>query len=296
MSGSHTAPKNLDNKLKLGIVLNTGFTIIEFVAGILSGSLALVSDAGHNLTDSTSLVISFFAQKIAKRDANVEHTYGYGRATILAALVNGLILLFLAFYIFYEAYQRFFNPEPVNGLVVTGVALVGFIINLSIASLFKNESHDLNIKSVYLNMLFDALASLGAVIAGILIIFTKLTIFDPLISVLIGFMLIKSSWGLVREAIHVLLEGVPTGINTEDVKQQIKSVSPLIKNIDDLHIWLISSQQSALSCHIVIEECDMEKSMKIVSQIKEKLHHEFKIEHATIETELVECLPEKGEM
>lgn len=283
--------QKLDSKLKLGILLNIGFTVIELFAGILSGSLALISDAGHNLTDSLSLIISFFAQKVAKREANVEHTYGYGRATILAVLINGLILFFLAFYIFYEAYSRFLNPEPVNGLIVTAVALIGLTINLSVAYLFKNETHDLSIKSAYLNMLFDALASLGAVVAGILIFFTNMTIFDPLISILIGFMLIKSSWGVVREAIHVLLEGVPTGINTQSVKESIMEVSPLIKNVDDLHIWSISSQHSALSCHIVIEDCDLDKSMKMIKEIKEQLHQKFKIEHATIESELVECPP-----
>ncbi len=257
MSGTHHN-QNLDNKLKLGLVLNTGFTIIEFIAGVLSGSLALISDAGHNLTDSLSLVITFFAQKIARRDANIEHTYGYGRATILAALVNGLILFFLALYIFYEAYLRFQNPEPVNGGVIAAVALIGLAINLSVALLFKNETHDLSIKSAYLNMLFDALASVGALIAGVLIHFTGMTIFDSLISILIGVMLMKSSFGVSREAVHVLLEGTPAGVDTENVKQKIMEVSNLIKNIDDLHIWSISSQHSALSCHIVIEECDFQ--------------------------------------
>lgn len=291
MSQNHANTK-LDNKLKLGLVLNSGFTVIEFVAGLLSGSLALVSDAGHNLTDSLSLVITFFAQKIARRDANIEHTYGYGRATILAAIINGLILFLLALYIFYEAYQRFLNPEPVNGGVIAVVALIGLAINLSVAFLFKNETHDLNIKSAYLNMLFDALASVGAFVAGILVLLTGMTIFDPFISILIGVMLIKSSWGVVREAIHVLLEGVPSGISMQSVKEIIMSVSPLIKNIDDLHIWSISSQHSALSCHIVIEECDLDKSLQIIKQIKEDLHQKFKIEHATIETELVACPPE----
>lgn len=292
MSEMHSSGK-LDNKLKLGMVLNAGFTAIEFSAGLLTGSLALISDAGHNLTDSLSLLITFFAQKIARREANVEHTYGYRRATILAALINGLLLFLLALYIFYEAYQRFLNPEPVNGGIIAIVALIGLVINLSVAYLFKNETHDLNIKSAYLNMLFDALASLGALIAGVLIYFTGMTIFDPLISIIIGIMLIRSSFGVAREAIHVLLEGVPAGVNTEKVKQQIMEVSHLIKNVDDLHIWSISSQHAALSCHIVIEECDMEQSIEIVSEIKERLRKHFKIEHATIETELVACLPEK---
>lgn len=282
---------NLDNKLKLGIVLNAGFTIFEFIVGILSGSLALVSDAGHNLTDSTSLVISFFARKIAKREANPEHTYGYGRATILAALINGTILFLLAFYIFYEAYRRLNNPTYVEGGLVMAVAFVGILINTSIAFLFKGNKDDLNIRSAYLNMLFDALASVGALIAGLLIILTKLTIFDSLISILIGVFLLRSSWYVVRDAMHVLLEGVPEGIDMKSVKEEIMNVSPLVKNIDDLHIWTISSQKAALSCHVVLEECDLDKSMEVVQDIKNRLHNKFKIEHATIETELVACLP-----
>ena len=290
MSGSHSNAK-LDNKLKLGLVLNTGFTIIEFIAGIFSGSLALISDAGHNLTDALSLVITFFAQKIARRDANLDHTYGFGRVTILAALTNGLILFLLAIYIFYEAYHRFLNPEPVNGMVIAGVALIGLIINLSVAYLFKNETHDLNIKSAYLNMLFDTLASVGALFAGIIVYFTEMTIFDPLISVLIGILLIKSSLGVAKEAVHVLLEGVPEGMDMKDVKKCIKESSSLIKNVDDLHVWAISSHNFALSCHIVIEEENLQKSLQIVAKVKEELHEKFRIDHATIETELIECLP-----
>lgn len=242
MSGNHEAPENLDNKLKLGLVLNTGFTIFEFAIGILSGSLALVSDAGHNLTDSLSLLISFLANKIAKRQANVEHTYGYGRATILAALINGLILFFLALYIFSEAYQRLQNPQPVAGGIVMLVAFVGIIINTSIALLFRSNKNDLNIRSAYTNMLFDALASVGALVAGFLIIVTKQTFFDSLISIVIGVLLIRSSWSVVRAAMHVLLEGVPEGVDTGKVKETILRTSS-VKNVDDLHIWAISSSE-----------------------------------------------------
>lgn len=292
MSENHNAPESLDNKLKLGIALNAGFTIFEFSIGILSGSLALISDAGHNLTDSLSLLISFFANKIAKRQANFEHTYGYGRATILAALLNGLILFILAFYIFYEAYHRFQNPQPVEGSLVMVVAIVGITINLSIALLFRNNKNDLNIRSAYLNMLFDALASVGALIAGLLIVLTGMTIFDSFISILIGILLLRSSWHVVIEALHVLLEGVPEGIQVNKVKEAIGQILN-IKGVDDLHVWALSSQNAALSCHIVIEDCDVEESTKIVKQVKEMLHHKFNIEHATIETELIGCPPDK---
>lgn len=292
MSGSHEAPKNLDNKLKLGLVLNTGFTLLEFAAGILSGSLALTSDAGHNLTDSLSLLIAFFAQKIAKRGANPDHSYGYGRATILAALLNGLILVLLAGYIFYEAFRRVTNPEPVAGGLIMVVAFVGILINGSIALLFRKNTNDLNMRGAYINMFYDMLASVGALLAGFLIIITKQTIFDSLISILIGVLLLKSSWGVIRSAMHVLLEGVPEGLDGEKVRETILNTSQ-IKNVDDLHIWAISPHYAALSCHVVIENCDLEESTKIIKQVKEELHHKFNIEHATIEAELTECPPDK---
>ncbi len=288
MSKDHSFNTGIDNKLKIGLLLNTGFTIFEFVVGIFSGSLALLSDAGHNLTDSLSLLIVFFAQKIAKREANLDHSYGYGRATILAAFVNGLILVLLALYIFYEAWGRIMQPEHVAGSLVVGVAFVGIVVNTSIALLFRKDQDSMHIKSAYINMFFDALASVGALLAGLLIILTKQTIFDSLISILIGILLLRSSWEVVRDAMHVLLEGVPSGIDAEKVKEIILSNSQ-IKHVDDLHIWAISSQYAALSCHVVIEDCDLEKSTQLVKEIKQELQSKCNIEHATIETELKEC-------
>lgn len=292
MSGTHSTPENLDNKLKIGLVLNGLFTIFEFSVGIASGSLALTSDAGHNLTDTLSLLIAFFAQKIARRDANPDHSYGYGRATILAALLNGLLLVLLAGYIFYEAFGRLAKPEPVSGGLVMLVAFVGILMNGSIAFLFRKSTKDLNMRGAYINMLFDMLASAGAVVAGLLIILTGQYIFDSLISILIGVLLLRSSWGVVRSAMHVLLEGVPEGVSVEAVRSTILEI-PKVKNVDDLHIWGISSHFAALSCHIVIEDCDLVESTNILKQIKKQLAEKYHIEHATIEPELVECPPDE---
>ena len=168
------------------------------------------------------------------------------------------------------------------------VAFVGILVNTSIALLFRNSKSDLNIRSAYTNMLFDALASVGALLAGFLIIVTKQPIFDSLISIVIGLFLIRSSWSVVRAAMHVLLEGVPEGLKPEEIKKVILAV-PSIKAIDDLHIWAISSHYAALSCHITIENCDLEKSTQLVKQIKDELRRSFHIEHATIETELIQC-------
>lgn len=286
MSGNHDLP-NLDNKLKFSILLNTGFTLFEFIIGFFSGSLALLSDAAHNLTDSLSLLVSFFATKIAKRQANIDKTYGYGRVTVLAALINALILLALAFYIFFEAYKRFQKPQPVEGGLVMIVAFVGIIINGGIAYIFYKSKSDLNIRSAFISMAMDAIASVGALIAGLLIILTGKTFIDPLISIFIGIMLLYSGWSVVKDALHVLLEGVPEGMDVQKVKIAI-SAMPDVRGLDDLHVWALSTTSSALSCHLVIKDCSLKESITIKENVKEMLFKKFHIEHATIETETTE--------
>lgn len=286
MSHTHSEDtENLDKNIKLGLVLNTGFTIFEFIIGFLSGSLALVSDAAHNLTDSLSLLITFAASKISRRKASTDKTYGYGRATILAAALNSIILIGLAFYIFYEAYQRLQHPEPVEGKLVMLVAFVGIVINTGIAWLFFKNKNDLNIRSAFLNMALDALASVGALIAGLVITLTGKTFIDPLISALIGCMLVYSGWSVIKDALHVLLDGVPEGIDAQTVKTAILETKG-VKGIDDLHIWALSTKEAALSAHVVIEACSLEESIGLISMIKENLHGKFNINHSTLETEL----------
>lgn len=287
MSGTHEAPENLDNKLKFGLVLNTGFTIFEFIIGFSTGSLALISDAAHNLTDSLSIVIAFFANKVAGRQATIDKTYGYGRATILAALLNTFILFALAIYIFYEAYKRFLNPEPLEGAVIMIVASIGILINGGVAYLFSKNKDDLNMRGTYLNMLYDTLASAGAVIAGFVIILTNWTLIDPLISVVIAVMQLKSGWEVVRGAFHVLLDGVPEGLDVKKVQKTILATTG-VKGMDDLHIWALSTTSSALSCHLIIKNCTLKESIIMKEKVKQMLSEEFHIEHATIETELTE--------
>lgn len=285
MSGSHEVPPNLDNKLKVGFLLNTGFTIFEFFIGFLSGSLALISDAAHNLTDSLSLLVSFLATKVAKKTANTNKTYGYGRATVLAALINSLILLGLAAYIFTEAYKRFQNPQPVEGGLVVIVALIGIAINGSIAYLFFKSRGDLNIRSAFLNMALDALASVGALLAGIIIVLTGSTFVDPLISVVIGCMLLYSGWSVIKSAIHLLFDGVPEGTDIPAIQEAILA-TPGVNGMDDLHIWALSTTSVALSCHLVVQDSSLKDSIALKERVKKMLSHKYHIEHATIEIEL----------
>lgn len=296
MSGTHEAPENLDKNLKIGLLINSVFTIFEFVVGILSGSLALVSDAGHNLTDSLSIIISLIANKASKRVANEEHSYGYGRVTIMAALLNANILVLLALYIFYEAYHRILSHEhPVEGTTIIIVAIIGVIANGSIAFLLNKNKKDLNVRSTFINIALDAVALVFTLLAGILIVITKATIIDPIISIFIGLMLLYGGWGVVKDAFHILIEGIPEGIDVKKVKETICNV-PGVKGIDDLHIWALSSHYAALSCHVIITPCTLQESIKLTEKIKDELHEKFDIEHATLETELTEGPHDKERM
>lgn len=281
---------NLNSKLKFGIILNTLFTLIQFTVGIISGSLALISDAGHNLTDSLSLVISYFAQKMSGRKSTPDKTYGYGRATIISALINSIILITLAIYIFYEAYTRILHPQAVSGSLIAVVSFIGILINGGIALMFRNSTKDLNMRSAFLSMAFDTLASVGALIAGVIIYFTHFFIIDAIVSIIIGLMLLFSAWGVLKDALHILFEGTPRGIDFEKVKKEIFDAFPEITNVDDLHIWSISSNKTALSCHIALEKSDIQKSVEIVTEVKKILHDRFAIEHSTIEIELFPCI------
>jgi cobalt-zinc-cadmium efflux system protein len=290
MSSHSNETSSLNTKLKFGILLNTAFTIIQFSVGIISGSLAVLSDAGHNLTDSLSLVISFFAQKMSARKSTPDKTYGYGRATIISALINSVILISLAIYIFYEAYTRITHPQAVSGSLIAIVSFIGILINGGIALMFRNNTKDLNMRSAFLSMAFDTLASVGALIAGIIIYFTHFFIIDALVSIIIGLMLLFSAWGVLKDALHILFEGTPRDIDFEMVKKDIFDTFPEITNVDDLHIWSISSNKKALSCHITVKKTDMQKSVEMVKEVKKILHDRFDIEHSTIEIELGPCV------
>lgn len=286
MGNNHShATTTKDRNLVIGLVLNTGFTIAEFIIGFASGSLALVSDAAHNLTDSLSILITISATKFAKRKATTIKTYGYGRTTVLAAFLNAVILLCLSLYIFYEAFQRIQNPEPVSGGWVMITAFAGLLINGAIALLFYKNKSDLNIRSTFLNMALDALASAGALLAGFIIVLTGKTFIDPLISIFIGLMLLYGGWSVIKDALHILLDGVPEGLSAEKVKSAINEV-PGVQGLDDLHIWALSTTTAALSCHLVISDADIGTLMATKERVKHMLQEKFNIEHATLEVEL----------
>lgn len=287
MSHNHDHTNN-DGSLKFGLVLNSLYTIVEFIFGVLSGSLALIADATHNLTDTLTLTISFVANKVARRDSNEKNTYGFGRATILAALLNATIMVGVAAFIAFEAFQRLQNPSPVEGGIVAIVASVGILVNGSIAYVLYKRKHDLNMKSAFIDMAFDALSSLAAVIAGLVIYFTGIQYIDSIVAIIIALLLLYNAIKIIREAVQILLEGTPKDVDLAAITQAIVSTDGVLE-VDDMHIWAIRSGYNALSCHVVIDDKLFSKSPVVVSAVKEHLRRDFNIHHVTIEVEYIKC-------
>lgn len=288
MSHNHDTDHG-EKGIKFGLVLNTLYTIVEFGFGIFTGSLALIADASHNLTDTLTLSISFVANRVARRKANDARSFGYGRATILAALLNSVIMLGVAGFIIFEAIQRLTHPQAIEGGLVALVALVGIAVNGSIAIVLYKQRSDLNMRSAFIDMAFDALSSLGAVIAGVVILLTGIQWADSVVGLLIAALLVYNTINILREALSILLEGTPSGINVEEVKNTILAVDKVLQ-VDDMHVWTIRSGYNALSCHIAISEEELPNSRKIVEAIKNKLLRDCNIQHVTIEVELEECV------
>lgn len=283
---------NINRAFWIGILLNAGFVVIEFVAGFIYNSLALLSDAGHNLSDVASLGLSLFAFKLAKAKSNERFTYGYHKGTILASLANAVILLIAVGSIGWEAIQRFQHPEETKGTVVSIVAAVGIVINAVSAFLFfRKKETDLNIKGAYLHLAMDALVSVGVVIAGILITYTGFRWIDPLISLVIMAVVIYSTWSLLIESLKLSMDAVPEQIQLDNIKNLARKI-PGIKNIEHIHVWAMSTTKIAMTAHIMVEEkTSVEKIQSIKQQLKHALQHEG-IHHITIETE---CAVSPGE-
>lgn len=291
MSHNHYHNNN-DGSIKFGLVLNTAFTIIEFVFGILTGSLALIADAAHNLTDTFTLSVSFIANRLARREANDSKTFGYGRATILAALLNASVMLAVAAFIVIEAIQRLGNPHTIEGGVVAIIAFIGILVNGSIAIVLSKNRKDLNMRSAFVDMSFDALSSLGAVIAGLVIWLTGITWVDSAVGLVIAALLVYNTIKILREAVQILLEGTPKDLDIMAIMQAIADTDR-VSSVDDMHVWAIRSGYNALSCHIVIDETDLKDSRTIVEEVKAKLRSSYDIQHATIEVELEDCTKHK---
>ena len=274
--------------LKWSFFATNAFVAIEVIAGIRAGSLALISDAGHNFTDALALVLATIGFYLQSKPADEVKTYGYHRAGVLAAFVNALTLIGIAGFIFYEAWRRFLNPRHVEEWTMLWVAVAALALNTGIMwSLHQEKDHDLNIRAAFVHMLGDALSSVGIIFGAIAIHFTGWDAIDPILSVLIGVLIIWTAWDIIQESLNVLLEGLPRGLELGVVPGAMRQIDGVI-DVHDLHIWSLGSSAHALSCHVLIEDMPPSESNSILLRINEVLCG-FHIHHCTVQFEHTKC-------
>jgi len=262
---------------------------VEVIGGSLANSLALLSDAGHVLTDVAALGLAWFAAVQAQKSPTADITFGFHRTGILAALANSITLIIIAFVILYEAFHRFQNPQPVESTIMYLSASVGVIVNLVIAFGFRGGEDNLNVRSALLHVLGDAAASAGVIIGAVIMQYTHWYVIDPIISVLIAFLIAWSAWKIVKETIHILMEGAPDNFDFDRLLTFVRTL-PGTKGIHDLHVWSVMPERVALSCHLVVDlDGSLERSTEISKQLKQYILKEFGISHTTIEVEIDQC-------
>lgn len=280
----HTHLPSSRRVLILAVGLTLGFALVEFIAGRLSGSLALVADAGHMLTDSTALTLAAVAAWFAERPASKKRTWGYGRVEVLAALVNALVMLALITFIAWQALSRFQNPREISGGMVTAVALIGLGVNLLVFYVLSRGERNLNVRGALLHVLGDLLGSVAAITSGLVIILTGWTPIDPILSLLICGLILIAALHLLADGIQIMLNGVPQGLTVDEVRSTMLDVAD-VEDVHDLHVWQVSSEQVALSAHVVIGSFD--RWPDLLGRINATLLAAHGINHATLQPELV---------
>lgn len=267
----------------LGFLLNMAFVAVETAFGIIADSLALLADAGHNLTDILALVLAWGAEYLTKRPPSHRHTYGWQRASILAAVINTFILLVIIGGIGWEAIRRLQNPPPITGLTILWVASVGVVINSLTALLFAaGRKTDLNVRAVFLHMITDAGVSAGVLVTGLTILRTGWAWLDPAMSLVVGGVVVFSTWGVFKESFYLSMDAVPAGIDAEKVRRYL-SCLPGVSEVHDLHIWALSTSKCALTAHLVKPESENDDAL--IKEASTTLHENFGIEHITLQWE-----------
>ena len=270
--------------LKRALILTCLILAVEFAGGLVSHSLALLSDAGHVLTDVFALGLAWFAVEQAKRPADKRRSYGYHRVSILAALVNSVTLIVIVIAIAYEAVRRLASPEPVQGRVVIVTAVIGIAINCYVAFGLRGDRKSLNLRAALLHVTGDVAASVGVVLAGVVILLTGWLYIDPLLSLGIAVLIAFGAWRIIRETVNLLLEGTPGDIDLAAVTSEITGTK-LITSMHDLHVWALSSDEMALSCHLVVGDCELGDAEHVVRDLENRLCARFAIGHTTIQVE-----------
>ncbi len=279
--GHSHVPKN-ERKLAIAAILTGGFMFAEVIGGVVSGSLALIADAGHMLTDFASLLLAWFAIRLARKPADWKLTYGFDRFSVLAALVNGLSLFAIAIWITIEAVRRFQDPQEILGGVMLWVAVGGLLVNLvSFWMLTRGESENLNVRAATLHVAGDLFGSVAALIASIVIIYTGWTPIDPLLSVLVVLIILKSAWAVVKESSHILLEGAPKGFDRRQVSETLLQDVEGVTAVHHIHAWSVTQERPMVTMEIEVDAANNNKSVK--HEVKEVLRTKFNIEHSTVE-------------
>ncbi|RFU62034.1 cation diffusion facilitator family transporter [Peribacillus glennii] len=282
--GHHHHHSSNKKALLSAFILISLFMVIEVAGGILTNSLALISDAGHMLSDAAALGLSYLAISLGERKATNAKTFGYKRFEIIAASINGITLLVISIYIFYEAVQRFIDPPEVQSLGMLAISIIGLLVNIAAAWILMRGDKDenLNVRSAFLHVIGDMLGSVGAIVAALLIYFFGWGIADPIASVIVAVLIVVSGWRVTKDSFHILMEGVPDQIDMKEVKASLLGL-PKVTGVHDLHIWTITSGFPTLSCHVVIGPKAAHD--QVLSEAQLLLHDKFGIEHSTIQVE-----------
>jgi len=278
----HVTPTGGSRSLLIALVVIGCFALVEFLGGLWSGSLALLADSGHMLTDAASLGFSLAAHIIAQRPVSARHSYGLARTEVIAAFVNSLALLGVVVWLVVEGIDRIAHPVRVNGQAVFLIASAGLLVNLLVAWVLSRDRQNLNIRAALLHVLGDLLGSVAALLAGLIIMVTGYTVVDPLLSMLVSGLILHSTFGVLRESTSVLLDSVPAGVDYQSVGRTLASI-PGVVSVHDLHVWAMVPGHSAVSAHVLIDR--IERWPAILHQARERLKHEYEIEHVTLQPE-----------
>jgi cobalt-zinc-cadmium efflux system protein len=290
ITSDNRAYSSTQRSLLIVLSITTVVMIAEIIGGLLANSLALLSDAGHMLTDILALSLSIVAMRFAQKSPTASKTFGFYRLEILAAFFNGIVLFCISFYIFYEAYQRLVHPEEIKGLFMLVVAAIGLLANgAGIAILKKSALRNLNVKSAFFHIVGDTISSGGVIVGGLVILYTGWNLVDSLIGILIGMLILRGAYSLVRESIDIFMEATPKDIDVEKMLDDLHKMEG-VKDIHHLHLWTITSGIYAMSAHVLIEDLLVSRSAHILNQIERLLHNKYSMEHTTIQFESESCV------
>lgn len=285
----HHGTHHNQHRLLWALLITAGFALIELLGGLWSGSLALISDSGHMFTDSGALLLAVIASRVGRRPANEEKSYGYARAETIGALVNGLAMLGVVLWIFIEAIQRLLHPSAINGMGVMVIALLGLVVNMIAAWLLSDDQHNLNHRAAFIHVLGDLLGSVAAIASGAIIYYTGWVPIDPILSLLVCVLILRSTWSVLHQAIDILMNSVPAHIDLDDIGHAL-AATPGVIEVHDLHIWPIGNQRTALSAHLVIQ--DPAQWPAQLTQLQHLLHSHYGIDHTTLQPIWQSKIPE----